>query len=420
MAGRRVELTDEGKRYAEHGLPEKALVDALRSGPLPFEEARKRVHAFDIALQWAKKNGWVDVKGGKLFLLKQAGASAEQDALRTIAAGREKDVDGAILEKLVWRKLARIESEAVVETKKLAGQEVADLTQELLKSGVWKDVRFRPYNVQAAGARLNAGKLHVLTVFIEKVRRIYLDLGFTETEGPFVESSFWNFDALYQPQDHPARDMADTFYMRTPAAAKLPQAFVDPVRIVHENGGRTGSLGWRYKWSPEVAARNVLRTHDTAVSARSVATFKPPFKSFCIGRVFRNETIDYKHLPEFVQVDGIVCDENVTFKNLLGYLKEFYRRLGLPKVRFTPSYFPYTEMSTQIEVYFEDRKEWLELGGSGIFRPEVTQPLGIKEPVLAWGLGFERPIMLRLGLNDIRNFYYRNDLKMLREVKVLQ
>jgi len=416
--GRRVELTDEGRRYAERGLPEKVLADALKSGPLSFDEARKRVHAFDIALQWAKKNGWVQVKDGKLALAKQPGAIAEQDALKALAAGKE--IDPVIMDKLVWRKLARIESEAAAETKKLAGKEVADLTPELLKSGVWKDVRFRPYNVQAAGARLNAGKLHVLTVFEQKVRRIYLDLGFIETEGPFVESSFWNFDALYQPQDHPARDLADTFYMRTPAAAKLPQAFVDPVRIVHENGGRTGSLGWRYKWSEAVARKNVMRTHNTAVSARSLTRFKPPFKSFCIGRVFRNETIDYKHLPEFVQVDGIVVDENVCFKDLLGYLKEFFRRMGLTKIRFTPSYFPYTEMSTQIEVYFEDRKEWLELGGSGIFRPEVTQPLGIKEPVLAWGLGFERPIMLRLGMNDIRNFYYRNDLKMLREAKVLQ
>ena len=416
--GRRVELTDEGRRYAEHGLPEKVLTDALKAGPLSFEEARKRVHAFDIALQWAKKNGWVQVKDGKLALAKQPGAIAEQDALKALAAGKE--VDAVILEKLVWRKLARIESEAVTETKKLVGKEVADLTPELLKTGLWKDVRFRPYNVQAAGARLNAGKLHVLTVFEQKVRRIYLDLGFIETEGPFVESGFWNFDALYQPQDHPARDLADTFYMRTPAAAKLPQAFVDPVRIVHENGGRTGSLGWRYKWSEAVARKNVMRTHNTAVSARSLTAFKPPFKSFCIGRVFRNETVDYKHLPEFVQVDGIVVDENVCFKDLLGYLKEFFRRMGLTKIRFTPSYFPNTEMSAQIEVYFDDRKEWLELGGSGIFRPEVTEPLGIKEPVLAWGLGFERPIMLRMGLNDIRNFYYRNDLKMLREAKVLQ
>jgi len=416
--GRRVELTDEGRRYAEHGLPEKVLTDALKSGPLSFDEARKRVHAFDIALQWAKKNGWVQVKDGKLALAKQPGSIAEQDALKALAAGKE--IDPVVLEKLAWRKLVRIESEALTETKKLVGKEVANLTPELLKTGLWKDVKFRPYNVQAAGARLNAGKLHVLTVFEQKVRRIYLDLGFIETEGPFVESSFWNFDALYQPQDHPARDLADTFYMKTPATAKLPDGYIDPVSIVHENGGRTGSLGWRYKWSEAVARKNVMRTHNTAVSARSLTRFKPPFKSFCIGRVFRNETIDYKHLPEFVQVDGIVVDENVCFKDLLGYLKEFFRRMGLTKIRFTPSYFPYTEMSAQVEVYFDDRKEWLELGGSGIFRPEVTQPLGIKEPVLAWGLGFERPIMLRLGMNDIRNFYYRNDLKMLREAKVLQ
>ncbi|MFH1623135.1 MAG: phenylalanine--tRNA ligase subunit alpha [Candidatus Aenigmatarchaeota archaeon] len=418
MACGRVELTEEGRRYAEHGLPEKVLADALKSGPLSFDEARKRVASFDIGLQWAKKNGWVQAKDGKLVLVKQPGPVAEQEALKALAAGKE--INPVILEKLAWRKLVRIESEAVAETKKLVGKEVADLTPELIRTGLWKDVRFRPYNVRAAGPRLNAGKLHILTVFEQKVRRIYLDLGFTETEGPFVESGFWNFDALYQPQDHPARDLADTFYMRKPAQAKLPEAYVDAVRIVHQNGGRTGSLGWRYKWSEAVARQNVMRTHDTAVSARSLTRFRPPFKTFCIGRVFRNETIDYKHLPEFVQVDGIVVDQNVCFKDLLGYLKEFFRRMGLAKVRFTPSYFPYTEMSTQVEVYFEDRKEWLELGGSGIFRPEVTEPLGIKEPVLAWGLGFERPIMLRLGMNDIRNFYYRNDLKMLREAKVLQ
>ena len=163
-----------------------------------------------------------------------------------------------------------------------------------------------------------------------------------------------------------------------------------------------------------------MRTHTTSVSVRELSQLSQPAKRFCIGRVYRNETIDYKHLPEFMQVEGIVVDENVRFKDLLGYLKEFYLRLGFKKIRFNPSFFPYTEMSTEIEVYFEDKKEWLELGGSGIFRPEVTEPLGIKEPVLAWGLGFERPIILRLGLNDIRNFYYRNDLKMLREVSVFR
>lgn len=413
-------LTKEGKNYLECGLPEKNLVELLKSGPLGFDTAKTKIDNFNIALQWAKKNGWVEVKDGKLVLIKHPGPTSEEDALRKIADGSLEEVDPVILEKLAWRKLVKIEGKAVVEAKRLVGKEVADLTPELIKTGLWKDVRFKPYNIKAIGEKIYPGKLHILTVFEQKVRRIYFDLGFTETEGPFVESGFWNFDALYQPQDHPARDLADTFYVKTPAEAKLPMKYIPAVKATHENGWKTGSLGWRYKWSEAVAKQNVMRTHDTAVSARSLTMFKPPFKTFCIGRVFRNETIDYKHLPEFVQVDGIVVDESVNFKNLLGYLKEFYARMGLKKIRFTPSYFPYTEMSTQIEVYFEDRKEWLELGGSGIFRPEVTEPLGIKEPVLAWGLGFERPIMLQLGLNDIRNFYYRNDLKMLREVKVWQ
>jgi phenylalanyl-tRNA synthetase alpha chain len=412
------ELTEEGRRYLKEGLPEKNLVEALKSGPLDFPSAQKKVGGFSIALQWAKKNGWVDAKSGKLALVKSPETFEDQAALEKVAKGTQ--VDAKVMENLIFRKLVMARSDVMQEAMKLAGKEVADLTPELIKSGLWKDVKFKPYNVKAVGQKKYPGKFHVLTVFEQKVRRIYLDLGFIETEGPFVESSFWNFDALFQPQDHPARDLADTFYMKTPAKARLPEKYVEPVKKAHENGGGTGSLGWRYKWSDQVAMQNVLRTHDTAVSARNLTRFKPPFKAFCIGRVFRNETIDYKHLPEFVQVDGVAVDETITFKNLLGYLREFYRRLGLPKVRFTPSYFPYTEMSTQIEVYFEDRKEWMELGGSGVFRPEVTEPLGIKEPVIAWGLGFERPIMLRLGLNDIRNFYYRNDLKMLREVSLLQ
>jgi phenylalanyl-tRNA synthetase alpha chain len=417
---KRIEITEEGKKYLEYGLPEKNLIDILKSGPIDFGQAKKKIENFDIALQWAKKNGWVEVKEGKLVLTKYPEFVADQDALKKLADSRADEVDDVLLEKLVWRKLVRIESKAVRAAKKLVEEEVADLTPELIKTGLWKQAKFKPYNVRAIGKKIHPGKLHILTVFEQKVRRIYLDLGFTEADGPFVESNFWNFDALFQPQDHPARDLADTFYMKTPAKSKLPTKFINAVKDTHESGWKTGSLGWKYKWSEEFSKKNVMRTHTTSVSVRELAKLTPPAKRFCIGRVYRNETIDYKHLPEFVQVDGIVVDENVRFKDLLGYLKEFYLRLGFKKIRFTPSFFPYTEMSTQIEVFFEDRKEWLELGGSGIFRPEVTEPLGIKEPVLAWGLGFERPIILRLGLKDIRNFYYRNDLKMLREVKLWQ
>ncbi len=413
-----INITKEGKIYLENGFPEKNLADVLKDGPLNLKEARNRVDNFNISLQWAKKNGWVEINGGKLVLKKYPEFVPEFDALKKLAKGEE--IDSVLLEKLVWRKLVRIEGKARIKAKKLVGKEISDLTPELIKTGLWKDVKFKPYNVQAVGKKIYPGKLHILTVFEQKIRRIFLDLGFTEAEGPLVESNFWNFDALFQPQDHPARDLADTFYMKTPAKAKVPSKLISDVKAAHQNGGTTGSFGWRYKWSEEFAKKNVMRTHTTAVSVRELSQLKPPAKRFCIGRVYRNETIDYKHLPEFMQVEGIVVDKNVRFKDLLGCLKEFYSRLGFKKVRFTPSFFPYTEMSTQVEVYFEDKKEWLELGGSGIFRPEVTEPLGVKEPVLAWGLGFERPIILKLGLNDIRNFYYRNDLKMLREVSVFQ
>ncbi len=412
-------LTKEGKKYLKEGFPEEKLIKELENGGLSFEELKKRIDNFDIALQWAKKNDWIKIERNKIYLKGEKPKKVnEYESLKKISEGG--NIDNTILEKLIFRKLVNIEGKDLQKAKKMIGKEISELTPELIKTGIWKKIKFKKYNVKAIGKKKYPGKLHILSIFEDKVRRIYLDLGFTEREGPFVESNFWNFDALFQPQDHPARDLADTFYMKTPRSAKLPKKYVKKVKEVHENGGDIESLGWQYEWSEEFSKKNVMRTHATAVSVRSLSEIEPPAKSFCIGRVYRNETIDYKHLPEFVQVDGIVVDENVCFRDLLGYLEEFYKRLGFEKIRFRPSYFPYTEMSTEIEVYFEDKKEWLELGGAGMFRPEVTVPLGIEDPVLAWGLGFERPIMLKLGWNDIRNFYYRNNLKKLREVDILQ
>ncbi len=142
-------------------------------------------------------------------------------------------------------------------------------------------------------------------------------------------------------------------------------------------------------------------------------------KYFCVGRVYRNEVVDFKHLAEFYQIEGIVLWEKATFADLLGLLREFYRKLGFEKIRFRPSYFPYTEPSLEVEVYFEQKKAWLELGGAGIFRPEVCLPLWGKYPVLAWGLSLERPIMLANDVEDIRSFY-KNDLAWLRDFKLKQ
>jgi phenylalanyl-tRNA synthetase alpha chain len=236
-------------------------------------------------------------------------------------------------------------------------------------------------------------------------------MGFEEMDGSIIESCFWNFDALFQPQDHPARDLADTFYLV--GERPLPdQKLVQRVKKAHENG-------WKYNWSEKEAKKVVLRTHTTCLSARYLAAIrdKKPRKYFSVGRVFRNEATDYKHLAEFHQVEGIIVWENATFRDLLGVLKEFYKKLGFEKIRFRPSFFPYTEPSLEVEVFFEPRKQWLELGGAGVFRPEVSIPLANVYPVLAWGLSLERPLMLMLGLEDIRTFY-RNDLDFLKSARL--
>lgn len=292
---------------------------------------------------------------------------------------------------------------------------MGQLTSVMLESGTWKKAEFREYDINAPSETIHPGRPHPLRLMIERVRHAFLNMGFTESAGPWVESSFWCFDSIFVPQDHPARDMADTFYMKTPGKIPLPEKeFVARVKAAHEHGV-AGSAGWRYKWSQKAAESAVLRTHTTSVSARALHSgITPPAKIFCVGKAFRNETLDYKHLSELHQVEGIVFDRNVTFSNLLGYLKEFLSLLGFERVRFRPAYFPYTELSVEPEVFLEEKGEWMELGGAGIFRPEVVVPLtGVDCPVLAWGLGLDRLAMMMLGLKDIRDLY-RNDLAWLR------
>jgi len=431
---KQVELTELGKEYVESGLPESRVLKDLLNGKNTLVNVGKKLDLdmkeLSAIVGIMKRNAWVAaIPGGGGLELELTGLGKDvagkklssQVALETIASGGA--VDEKIISDFKRRSLVVVDKKPLYELELTAkaGKVTADktehqLTHELLVSGKWREKKFRKYDLKAQVPAFYGGRLHPLTIAKNRIRRIFLDMGFMESEGPLVESSFWNFDALFQPQDHPARDLADTFYMKEPKSAKLPNAkIVSEVKNAHERG-TPGSMGWRYSWKEALAKKPVLRTHTTAVTCRALQKIKPPAKVFCIGHTFRNETVDFKHLPEFSQIDGIVADENVTFRDLLGYLKEFFYRLGFEKIRFRPAYFPYTEMSVEPEVWMEEKKEWIELGGSGIFRPEVTEPLGIDVPVLAWGLSLERPIMLRLGLKDIRNFYYKNDLKWLREV----
>ena len=258
--------------------------------------------------------------------------------------------------------------------------------------------------------KIYGGRVHPNQQILDEIRALLFEMGFSEFHGSIVQNAFWNFDSLYQPQDHPAREMQDTFHLAE--EIDLPDGW-EKIRNIHMTGGDTGSTGWGGEWSPKVARKCVLRTHSTSLSIQHLAKNpNPPVKAFSISRVYRRETIDPTHLPEFEQLEGIVMDKDLTFGHLLGFFKEFFGRMGFESVRFRPGYFPYTEPSVEPEVWV-DGLGWVELGGAGVFRKEVTAPWGIDCPVLAWGLGVSRVSMLRMGLKDLRQLY-RSDIDWIR------
>ena len=291
----------------------------------------------------------------------------------------------------------------------------------MLKSGRWKGKTFRRYDVQINVPQISGGKRHFVNQALEYARRIWMDMGFKEMTGPMLTTSFWNFDALFTAQDHPVREMQDTFFIKNPENGKLPdKKIVERVKTAHTQGV-CGSTGWGGKWSEKEAMRNVLRPHTTVLSSKTLAQLKKedlPAKFFAVGRCFRNEALDWCHLFEFNQFEGIVIDPNANFRHLLGYLKEFFKKIGFDKARFRPAHFPYTEPSVEIDVYHPGHEKWVELGGAGMFRPELTEPLlGEPTPVLAWGPGLDRIMMEYYKIKDLRDLY-KNDLKQMKEMKM--
>ncbi|HLD49269.1 MAG TPA: phenylalanine--tRNA ligase subunit alpha [archaeon] len=398
-------LTEEGRRYLENGLPEKKLLGIL---PASIEDAKKKIDNFSIALQWAKKNNWIEIKEGIIILKKMPEKIPEEEALEKINKG--KNVDDDIILLLLSRHLIEEERETMQKrAEKLAGKEVTFLTEELIKTGQWKNVKFREYNVEVTGKKIYPGKSHPYQKFISEMKKKLLSMGFVECMGPIIDMEFWNFDALFQPQNHPARDWTSTYSMKYPVYGSLPdRKIVNAVRKSHETY-------WKYKWDEKKAARLMPRAQGTAISARMLPRADVPGKYFAISRCFRPDVLDATHLIEFNQIEGIILDETLTFRNLLGMLEMFAKEIAhAEKVKFYPDYFPFTEPSVQMSAK-HPTMGWIEFGGAGIFREELTKPLGIDIPVIAWGLGLDRLAMFALGVKDIR-YLFSNDLKWLREV----
>ena len=240
-------------------------------------------------------------------------------------------------------------------------------------------LRQEALDVTLPGRGLAVGGLHPVTRTMERIETLFRSMGFEVADGPEIETDYYNFTALNQPENHPARSMHDTFYLAD--------------------------------------GKHLLRTHTSPIQIRYLESHRPPVKIIAPGRVYRHD-YDATHSPMFHQVEGLWLDEHITFADLKGVLIEFLRRFFERedlKVRFRPSFFPFTEPSAEIDMSFGEG--WLEMGGAGMVHPNVLKNVGIDSETcqgFAFGLGPDRLAMRRYGVNDLRLFF-ENDLRFLRQ-----
>ncbi len=409
---RRLVLTEEGEKRLREGFPEEILVKLLSKGPMKIQEAKEALGSdFEIAVSWAKRRGLINIQRGEIVPLVQTYRAPEREMLEKVKRGEE--LGGNELSLLKSRNLVEEKEETEVEVEFLREPEVKSallfLTPELIKSGEWRNYEFKRYNVRALPPYVPIGKKHYFREFIERAKEVMVSLGFSEVKSDYVEMEFYNFDMLFQPQDHPAREIHDSFRVEGRGEVK-DKELLRRVKEVHERW-------WNYSWDQEVALRLVMRSQTTATTARVLSTSpKPPTRVFTIGKVFRPDAIDATHLIEFHQLDGLIIEEDFNFRKLLGVLKEIFAGLGIKEIKFKPAYFPFTEPSVEIYGWI-DKLGWVEMAGAGLLRPEVTEPAGVYSPAGAWGLGLDRLAMLFLGVKDIRDLY-SDDIEFLRNRKV--
>lgn len=434
-------LTKEGEDIAENGSNGARVFEAVRAAleglkikDLPSAVGDANVAKFGSGDAFKLK--WIKKEGDTLKAVADNIQDEVQERLQEIKGTKKCDDPKIVAD---FRKRKYIVDQKIVTFKISKGpkfatefvKEEADLTAEMLASGAWKTVELKQYNFKAKGAPTQAGALHPLNKVRQEFREIFFEMGFEEMPtNRYVETGFWNFDALYVPQQHPARDLQDTFYISDPPKADPPREdpvptapgekpivaslhkrtnskektldfkqYWDDVRAVHEEG-KFGSIGYRYPWSEDESLRLVLRTHTTAISTymlHKLALNPRPARYFSIDRVFRNETVDQTHLAEFHQVEGVIADWGLTLGGLIGFMEVFFGKMGIKNLRFKPAYNPYTEPSMEIFSYHEGLKKWVEIGNSGMFRPEMLEPMGLPKDmrIYGWGLSLERPTMIK-------------------------
>jgi phenylalanyl-tRNA synthetase alpha chain len=365
------------------------LVDKASQNDLSLEDLTQTEQS--LVRDNAKKRGTGEIFKLKQHLFKTYQLNSQGESVRTAVSTQDEELD-----------------------------EIGQITPQLLKEKKWENKNFRKYNINLAPKPVLSGRLHPYGRFLDLVRSKLTSMGFMEMRGPVVESEFYNSDLLYMPQYHPARDIHDIYLVKDPSKAhQLPKEILNNVAQAHRDGGRSGSKGWGYDFDVDKTQQLILRSQGTAISARTLAS-KPqiPGKYFAIARCFRYDQVDATHAPDFFQIEGIIIEEKINFCHLLGLLSTFAKKLaGAKNIKFVPGYFPFTEPSVEAHIEHPDLG-WIELGGAGIFRPEITESVNILCPVIAWGLGLDRMAMNALKINDIRELF-TIDLEKIRSSKVV-
>ncbi|KZN24977.1 phenylalanine--tRNA ligase subunit alpha [Haladaptatus sp. R4] len=443
-----VSLTEEGEEYAEDGLPEIALYEAAIDAGAD-DDAVQMGQAIggsglggpqvNIALSNYARKGYGSIDSGEITADPDANPDEDDEAsaLAALADGESVD-DEDTLDQLESRGLIE-RSESTVRSVTLteagvtammegieAAETVGQLTPEMLTTGDWRDVEFAEYNVAADAERVDGGKVHILRQTANRVKDVLVGMGFEEMDGPHADADFWINDCLFMPQDHPARTHWDRFALSNPTEiGDLPEDLVDRVHSAHREGVGEHGEGYHSPWDEDFARAIALRGHTTSLSMRYLSGYaqgelEPPQRFFSVEKVYRNDTLDPTHLLEFFQIEGWVMAEDLSVRDLMGTFEEFYAQFGITDIQFKPHYNPYTEPSFELFGNHPETGELIEIGNSGMFRPEVLEPLGVECDVMAWGLALERLLMLMYGFEDIRDVHGTLcDLELLRDVEVI-
>ena len=434
-------LTVSGKNYLEEGLPELRIYNFIQKHKgveykQLFSDTSLDKNEIAVAIGSLKKNDALKEENGRLFVKTEGGDAIKtrQDMLAAVAENKlngSEDVQDLIKRGII-ADISKIRDKfsitdlgrKIINNKEFSAEVVDKLSVENIRN--WQNLRFREYSSRPEILDSLSGKLNVKTKFSNFIKNVMLSIGFREMHSNYVESVFWNFDVMMFRQGHPDRDIQDTVYLNG-GEGSVPKDILSKVKSVYEHGFKISkyneSTGYDAEFDTSKSNSLIMRGHTTSTTFRylhEVISKNPdkPAKFFSIDKSFRNETMDNTHLLELYQIEGIVYDDNLTVADLIGYIKDFYSRIGIDKIRLKPTYNPYTEPSLEIQAFSPKLKRWIELGNSGVFRPETLYPFGIKKNIIAWGFGMERMLNLKLELADIRDLYGAyTDIDLLRSIE---